>query len=241
MGATPTYGLRYPELVDPADVPTDMNELAIDVEAALALMQALSAKGVANGYASLDASGKVPASQLPAAAVPSYGTTLPASPVDGQEAILVNSITAPTYTWRFRYNAASASPYRWEFGGGYAWQDNDDNDAVTTSAGWNPLGALASFVLPRSGDYTLTVGMNVYASVIGYAYSVIGLNATPAGNLITHGIPIADNWTAQQMRTVKALGVAAGTQVQLWHAAGANGVNTHFGNRVLSVLPRRVS
>ena len=35
MGATPKYGLRFPELDDPADVPTDMGELAADVEAAL--------------------------------------------------------------------------------------------------------------------------------------------------------------------------------------------------------------
>jgi|SRR5262252_9844307 len=35
MGATPKYALRYPEPADPADVPTDMHELATDVEAAL--------------------------------------------------------------------------------------------------------------------------------------------------------------------------------------------------------------
>lgn len=43
MGTTPTYRLRYPELADPADVPTDMHELALDVEAALG--------GVANAAA----------------------------------------------------------------------------------------------------------------------------------------------------------------------------------------------
>lgn len=35
MGTTPTYGLRYPDLDDPDNVPTDMGELAIDVENAL--------------------------------------------------------------------------------------------------------------------------------------------------------------------------------------------------------------
>jgi hypothetical protein len=48
----------------------------------------------------------------------SYGTTLPASPSDGQEAVLVDSITAPTYQWRFRYNAGNTSAYKWEFVGG---------------------------------------------------------------------------------------------------------------------------
>jgi hypothetical protein len=66
MGATPKFGLRYPELTDPADVPTDMHELATDTETAFGLFQALSARGQPNGYASLDASGLVPAAQLPA-------------------------------------------------------------------------------------------------------------------------------------------------------------------------------
>ena len=69
-------------------------------------------KGLANGYASLDASGKIPAAQIPLTVV-CYGTTLPASPVDGQEAILVDSVTNPTYQWRFRYNAGSTSAYKW--------------------------------------------------------------------------------------------------------------------------------
>lgn len=34
MPTTPKYGFRYPALADPADVPTDMSKLALDVEAA---------------------------------------------------------------------------------------------------------------------------------------------------------------------------------------------------------------
>src|SRR5215510_14220988 len=109
-------------------------------------LQTRDEEGQANGYASLDATGKVPVGQLPAIgaqltyegdwaapttyddgdvvvrngivylcvggpttvapdptlwglaipginAPPSYGTNLPASPVDGQEAILVDSLT----------------------------------------------------------------------------------------------------------------------------------------------------
>src|SRR6516165_9884547 len=43
-----------------------------------------------------------------------YGTSLPASPFDGQEAILVDSVTNPSYQWRFRFNAGSTSAYKWE-------------------------------------------------------------------------------------------------------------------------------
>lgn len=34
MGTTPKYAIRFPALADPADVPTDMQELALDVEGA---------------------------------------------------------------------------------------------------------------------------------------------------------------------------------------------------------------
>ena len=44
-------------------------------------------------------------------------TALPASPADAQEiAFLVDA--ANGIVWRFRYRAASTSPYRWEFTGG---------------------------------------------------------------------------------------------------------------------------
>src|SRR4029077_11434282 len=53
-----------------------------------------------------------------AAAKPTYGTTLPGSPVDGQEHVLVDSLTVPTYSWRCRYNAQSTNAYKWEVHGG---------------------------------------------------------------------------------------------------------------------------
>src|SRR6516164_5696483 len=54
---------------------------------------------------------------IPAPAL-GYGTSLPGSPIDGQEYVLVDSTTNPSYQWRFRYNAASTSAYKWEHVGG---------------------------------------------------------------------------------------------------------------------------
>jgi hypothetical protein len=39
MGTTPQFALRYPEATDPADVPTDMHELASDVDALLGIVK----------------------------------------------------------------------------------------------------------------------------------------------------------------------------------------------------------
>jgi len=75
-----------------------------------------------------------------AAGTVAYGTSLPASPADGQEAILVDSTTNATYAWRFRYNAAASSPYKWEFVGG------------------SPANPGNQFTCPRAGLYSCVFG-----------------------------------------------------------------------------------
>src|SRR5262252_5069532 len=95
----------------------------------------------------------------PAYPRPTYGTTLPASPVDGQEHILVDSTTNPTYQWHFRYNASSTSAYKWEFVGGapaYSFIDTQENMAATAGAWVNCTTPGPDFVMPRSGDYFIT-------------------------------------------------------------------------------------
>lgn len=66
MGQTATYLLPYPEVDEPDDVPADVKQLCDRLELVLPGFQATSAKGAVNGYAGLDATGKVPTAQLPA-------------------------------------------------------------------------------------------------------------------------------------------------------------------------------
>jgi hypothetical protein len=96
------------------------------------------------------------------APAPAYGITLPAAPVDGQEAILVDSLTVPTYTWRFRYNAGSTSAYKWEFIGGAP-------SAAKAEANLQGNGTFftGGVPYPRAGDWWHIVnwaGANAYAS-----------------------------------------------------------------------------
>ena len=97
-----------------------------------------------------------PLSTAPAGALlpVQYGTSLPTSPVDGQEAIIVDSLTDPTFQWRFRWNAGSSSPYKWEFVGGapyvrYTWRASPLRPTP-------PLRNIGpSLALPRAGEYSL--------------------------------------------------------------------------------------
>ncbi|HYV59138.1 MAG TPA: hypothetical protein VFA62_03630, partial [Acidimicrobiia bacterium] len=71
MGATPVFGFRFPEPPDPADVPTDMHELALDVETAI--NGALVPKPVVNGRFVKGVGGAAVWAALTAADIPPIG------------------------------------------------------------------------------------------------------------------------------------------------------------------------
>jgi hypothetical protein len=76
MPTTPKLAIPYPVPTDPADVPTDMQELASRVDAVA---------GSASGLATLGADGKIPAAQLPAA------SGIPATIVDAKGDLIAAS------------------------------------------------------------------------------------------------------------------------------------------------------
>jgi len=80
-----------------------------------------------------------------------YGTSFPASPGDGQEFTLVDSLTAPNYIWRFRYNAGSTWAQKWEFIGGspFLLRMNDGPGV----SGW--VGLTPTWAAIRAGVYNV--------------------------------------------------------------------------------------
>lgn len=151
---------------------------------AAAEYQALSAKGAANGYASLGADGKVPAAQLPPlGGAPGYGIALPASPSDGQEYILVDSLTAPTYAWRFIYVAGIADANKWVLVGG-SWLGSETyvNSTTLSSGSYVALAGLPDLAIPRAGVYDLEYGFKHNAWTGAFTRMVPVLGATLAAN-----------------------------------------------------------
>jgi hypothetical protein len=163
------------------------------------------------------------------------------TPYDGMECVLVDSLSAPTYQWHFRYNASSSSAYKWEFIGGADWISMDENDVTTTSV--NPtyalIGTLGVLIVPRNGEYIIDFATNYYNSVVGqYAYSFIFHGGSNTSLGVYHNNPTAGVWVTVGGRTVKAT-LNAGNQVDLRHAVGSG--TGHFGQRSLSIRPVRVS
>jgi len=169
------------------------------------------------------------------------GTTLPASPVDGQEAILVDSLTAPTYAWRFRYSASITDAYKWVFIGGSeptlyagvgAWA------AIGTASTWMVLSPSLSFPVPRTGHYDAITGAQASIGGGGYTQIAVGYASGPQG--VQHAFS-ATSTPGYFSSTVgsRVFDVPAGGDVRAWYWADNTG--GMFANRWLRVSPVRVA
>lgn len=110
-----------------------------------------------------------------------YGTSFPASPATGDKHVLVDSVTAPTYQWTFRYNASSTYADKWEFVGG---ADGERFAAGTINSGaGNSVWSAAlgpSFTIPRGGVYDVEVGGKDNGNAAGSTtYFGFGISAVP--------------------------------------------------------------
>ena len=178
------------------------------------------------------------------ASAPSYGTTLPASPVDGQEAILVDSLTNPTYQWRFRYNAGSSSAYKWEFVGGTPLSAEVYTLETTTSATYADLATVGPQVtLPRAGDWDVAFGFHCFNS-LGAATTMKGAAKFGAiatgdteGATITTPPQASTEMTASRYLFMPARAASDLVKLQYLTTAGT----ASFRRRWLTVTPRRLA
>jgi hypothetical protein len=172
---------------------------------------------------------------------PGYGTSLPASPSDGQEYTLVDSLTNSTYQWRFRYNAAATSAYKWEFVGGsdaFATVPADESSGTT---GWVDLATVGPRVIvPRPGEYAATAGCSLTHGTPGTnVIAGITVNATDAdlfNSLVV--VASANGWMACFVQG-KPVALAAGDDVRLRYWGGVAGMRAQ--KRTIAVRPVRVS
>ena len=168
-----------------------------------------------------------------------YGTTLPPSPADGQEAVLVDSITNPTYQWRFRYNAGSTSSYKWEFVGGTPLSNE-----IATQEGFSYTGGYMDsptvgpqVTVPRAGEYQIEYGGGIVLSATNYWYynlNIGGVQSDQWGPYGTNG-----NNTVVWRKVSRRI-IAAGVLVKIQYSAGLTGNMTIY-NRGLHITPVRVA
>jgi len=167
-----------------------------------------------------------------------YGTSLPASPTDGQMAILVDSITNPSYQWMFRYNAGSSSAYKWEFVGGtprqIRYDANQNVAAVATYTGLNPI-----LNVTRAGEYLMTISTRVSSPTPSQIYFGVTTDGTTLfGSWSGSGIVSAATGDVLLTGTNLFQALAVGN---LSFMGWTNIANTTFRVVLLAILPVRVS
>lgn len=167
-------------------------------------------------------------------------TALPTPLFDGQEVILCDSLTAPTYQWRLRYVAAKATN-RWVFvGGAEAYARIDTDESFTTVSTWVDLATVGpSFVVPVAGIYETWGNASYWSTVlsvasvdvvVGAAAGTVGANADVTTGGANHSVNVPH---------MKRMTVAAGAELRMRYYAYVAGTH-HFRGRWLRVRPLAV-
>jgi hypothetical protein len=227
MGATSVYQLPYPAATDPADVPTDLQELANRIEAAIV-------PGTANGQVPVwDNVAKTWKPQLGA-----LSETPPASPIDGQQWAMPLSTGGVAV---FRYNVGSASPYRWEFVGGPPLVAKVNTGESTISDIYTDLATVGpQITVPRAGDYLATMQAEGYSSVNGNVGTSLKKGAVAPSVVDELAIYGPNGNQTGASRVVECPGLAAGTVLQMQYRVIIAATGT-FRYRHLFVIPLKVS
>jgi hypothetical protein len=174
-------------------------------------------------------------------------TALPANPVDGQECYFVADATNGV-VWHLRYNAGSASAYKWEFVGGAALRHFvPTSESRNQAAGWGDLTTIGPQVtIPLAGDYDVDFGC-------GYSYSTVTGGSTTmsvdgCGQTASQRSTAAfDTYMVSEqagigVNTLRQRGIqtlTTGTLKCAYLAGGAGSV-AYFRGRTLLVQPVRV-
>lgn len=181
----------------------------------------------------------------PAGSAPARVSALPGSPTDGLEIYFVVDATKGVL-WHLRYNAGSASAYKWEFVGGsdLSAEVLTGVQLVDVTGNFVALTASAgpSIALPLAGDYEIGLGARVNLSTATYcamSYDIGGTGAvlTDALEWTSAGAWV-DYQSARFIKTKLALGA-----VTLTAKYANRGQPSQFGtfkDRRINARPIRV-
>lgn len=155
-------------------------------------------------------------------------------PADGDERYFQNAVMKTFgVIWRFRYNASSTSPYKWEFVGGAPWQWAATPGAITGGT-WQPIVA-SRRVMTFAGEYQVRAIGNAYSTDSGNRGHNIGVeingalaSAIDAGPSTGYGVEMVVDNTF----TVAAAGQTIGFMV--------NSVSGTFRGCAETITPVRI-
>lgn len=174
------------------------------------------------------------------ALIPAYVTSLPVSPYDGQ-IIYYQADATNGVIWQLRYNASSASSYKWEFIGGAPL-----THIITTQESHSTVGTadLATAgpqkTLPLAGDYEIIWGAASYPSNgnLQYVSTQLFVNSVDTGRYAGFHGHSSYAPRASVASTHVYTGASAGWLVKLRYYS--NWAGASWENRHLTIRPIRV-
>lgn len=157
---------------------------------------------------------------------------------DGQEVYVLADSTNGVL-WRFRYRAASASAYKWEFVGGPPLSAAVATQESTASVAYVDLATVGpQIVLPLAGDFDVSVEARTFNNTGATQNYVSAGNPTgtdPTAAIL--GTPAVNTNTPTQRR-LRMTGLASGSTVKIQYRT--TGGTATYGDRMLYVCPVRV-
>jgi len=167
-------------------------------------------------------------------------------PFDGQVIDLIADATNGI-NWRLRYNANSASAYKWEFVGGPPMLSDVITNEIIVQGGsvytQCPTDGPA-IIVPRAGDYRAQFNAEMWstASAVNSWTSIRhGAAGTSDNDSTASYLAVASQALAQAQRDIWLTALPASTDIHMYYkTSGANSTG-NFRKRELRVTPIRVS
>lgn len=168
------------------------------------------------------------------------GTQFPTQPADGQNFTYVVDATNGV-NWHFRYNATSASSYKWEAVGPTEKAVEVAASESTASTSYVDLTTVGpSFTVPLAGDYLVRFGMQATAASADVGVATVKKGAAAASDNDSCVTPVSAAITSSASRQLLVTGLAASDVLKMqYRTAGA--VTISFLRRWMFVSPVRVS
>lgn len=170
-------------------------------------------------------------------------TALPGSPADGQVVYFQNAAMAiDGVVWQLRYNAGSASSYKWELIGGAPWVEEIPGLQTTTSTSYTDLGTSGpSIAAPLAGEYVHRAGATAGGfQEAAYMSFAIGASAANDARSIRTWHNVSGVTVDASIAREQILTLSAGDVLLAKYKSNSGGLAS-FERRWMSMLPVRVA
>ena len=177
----------------------------------------------------------------PSTAIPLV-SSLPASPVDGQEIYYLADATNGVI-WHLRYRASSASIYKWEYIGGSALHAQSSGGSSTSSGTFSDGSDVCALTVPLAGQYDVEdFGCQAIFAANANTGCGLGLKVGAAAAFdVAFGRSFtSSNWPASMTSPNERITAAAGDSIRLQVKVDGAGGSVDFQDRRFRVRPVRV-